>query len=395
MSKSAFNIRTKTGRDKLLPRNEPYFEATQQGQALGYRKISIDPHHGTWIARLTINRKKHYHKLTNIGTDRNPHTKALKEANKWFTMFLSGINTEYTLLNATEDYIKYTEGKRTQKATRLVKGHFKTIPENLLSLPLYKVTTVQLRDWRDSHLIHPPPTEPDAEESIRKNKNTTNRRWSDMNACLNMAFKNDHVDNDAVWRKITPFKGVHKGRDIFFTKDELHSIMEQSRDIGHGDDLHRLCKAGALTGFRIGELRNIQVKDFDTHHECVNITQSKTGARVAYLSEGSLQLFKDCCTSNGVPKEPDDFIFDYHGKQWKVDYHVELFNRITDLPKGSCFYCLRHYYASVALSIPNVTTDMVAKNIGTSVAMIEKFYGKFTSQSQRDTANKIKIDIGT
>ncbi len=36
---------------------------------------------------------------------------------------------------------------------------------------------------------------------------------------------------------------------------------------------------------------------------------------------------------------------------------------------------------------------MVAKNMGTSVAMIEKFYGKFTAQQQKDTANRIQIKI--
>jgi len=62
----------------------------------------------------------------------------------------------------------------------------------------------------------------------------------------------------------------------------------------------------------------------------------------------------------------------------------------ADLPKGSVFYCLRHYHISKAL-LAGVPTQIIAENCGTSVKMIEQHYGKFMNSDRLQMLNKINI----
>ena len=56
------NLKSKTGRDDLVPRREPYWHRVRKGLYLGYRKLVQGE--GTWIARLQDDQgKKKYQAL--------------------------------------------------------------------------------------------------------------------------------------------------------------------------------------------------------------------------------------------------------------------------------------------------------------------------------------------
>ncbi len=353
MAAITYEIQNKKVRKALPIRREPYFKTIEKGRAIGYRKTETV---GCWIAKLTIDRKRFYHSLA---ADQDDHSAALKEAQAWFKQKISGSDAAYTLDHFLIDYVKHLKAdNRAQSSVSLVEGIFRTIPDKLKKTRLSEITGVALQAWRDSFRI-----QTDDVEKDRKNKNTCNRKWSDLRAALNLAFRNNQVANDSPWRQIDPFKGAQKGRDIFFTDDELASIMTQAELVD--PDFHK-----HLSGDEV-------------------YVHGKTGGRTMFLSAAAEKFFKEC--SEG--KKPDDYLFDFRGKKWSSQHHAKLFQKITGLPEGSCFYCLRHYYISKALTTPDVTTEMTAKNVGTSIAMIEKFYGKFTAEHQREVARKIKINI--
>ena len=364
-------IINKTGRDKLKPRREPYWRMLQKGQHIGYRKTKISGH---WIARRTENRKKTTHALTAPPDD---YTEAKRQAEKWFDT--RGVNSKkYLLHDAIDAHLRYLELDRSSTTLATARHTFRSVPASMMRTPVMELTTQKLLAWRDSHRD---------KSRGRANQNSCNRRWADLRAALNRAFHHvDSVTSDTAWKKVMPYRGTLQGRDIFFSDKEVATILDQAKELDQ--DFYNLCLAGLITGARVGELRGIQVKDFDAGDSSVQVS-GKTGARIMYLSRSACELFVECCEG----KRASDYLLDYQGKKWPVQQHGRVFNKITGLPEGSVFYCLRHYYASKALTTPGVTTEMVAKNMGTSVAMIEKFYGKFTAQQQKDTANRIQIKI--
>ncbi len=62
-------IQSKTARDKLEPRREPYFDRIRTGLYVGYRKLPQGE--GSWIARRrNDDGKQEYHKLDVSGKPR-------------------------------------------------------------------------------------------------------------------------------------------------------------------------------------------------------------------------------------------------------------------------------------------------------------------------------------
>ena len=64
------------------------------------------------------------------------------------------------------------------------------------------------------------------------------------------------------------------------------------------------------------------------------------------------------------------------------------------LPEDTVFYSLRHTYASQCL-MAGMNVQLLAENMGTSVTMIEKHYGKFTklARQQQIEAGVPKLNL--
>jgi hypothetical protein len=59
--------------------------------------------------------------------------------------------------------------------------------------------------------------------------------------------------------------------------------------------------------------------------------------------------------------------------------------------RGACLYTFgRHSHLSAALKLKQTPVQVIAENVGTSQAMIERHYGKFTQEDRR-----AMIDAGT
>jgi site-specific recombinase XerD len=63
------------------------------------------------------------------------------------------------------------------------------------------------------------------------------------------------------------------------------------------------------------------------------------------------------------------------------------------LPKATTIYSLRHTYASQAL-LNGMNVQLLAENMGTSVAMIERHYGKFLAASRKKLIEASSLKLG-
>jgi len=97
-------IDTKTARNKLSIRREPYWYKLSAGEFLGYRKSTSSEGH--WISRKTENRK---HVCQSLNRDQNTTFSDAQKLARQFFERSSGIHTvDYTAQNAIDDYIPIT-----------------------------------------------------------------------------------------------------------------------------------------------------------------------------------------------------------------------------------------------------------------------------------------------
>ena len=154
------------------------------------------------------------------------------------------------------------------------------------------------------------------------------------------------------------------------------------------------------SGIRVGELRKLCWKDFWEAETDFGIqvgadVRGKTGSRDVVWQKGAGKIFSELlylAKSDFEKLNPDSH------KEWKLDRNrlvfchpdgkpVQTFKRsfyslldFADVPvfrngKARTIYSLRHYYATDRL-YEEVSPYLLAVQMGTSVEMLEKFYGQ-------------------
>lgn len=365
------NLKTKIGRDKLPPRPAPYFMPLDQGESLGLRKNKTGHQ---WVARLLHEGKYTSTKLEIEEQDpQKEFGVALRAAQEWFSLHRQGVKVDYTLKDAITDYLEYLRSEKSIVVWKTARGVLENVPAEIQSVPVHLLTTRQLDKWRVSFVINDGDV-----DTLRRSQNTSNRRWSDLRACLNRAFQQGYITDKSAWERIKPYGKVQRGRQIFWTTEEAQKLLECA--YATNNDMGLIVEAGLLTGCRIGELKALRAGDFDG--ETLTISDSKTGHRQMFLSHPAIKFFKKLAKN----KMPKAWLFTFQGHEWTEDRHHKLFRQIrtkADISEESTFYCCRHFYISRALG-SNVSVELIARNVGTSPAMIHQFYGKFTAEAQRE-----------
>ncbi|MDA9789416.1 site-specific integrase [Amylibacter sp.] len=147
----------------------------------------------------------------------------------------------------------------------------------------------------------------------------------------------------------------------------------------------------ANTGLRIGELRSLRWSDLRTVKtesgtRLIGEVHGKTGVREVVFQAGSEEYIRRLYDQrikelDGVPEGDGSVFCHKDGKPiqtMKRSFHSLL--KFAELPierngKPRTLYSLRHFYATQRLS--NETSPfLLAKQMGTSVEMLEKFYGQ-------------------
>lgn len=374
-------INTDTKLARLSIQREPYWEQLSKGRFLGYRKGAKPG--GTWVARL--GKKSGSIGKFRPGDDSSmDYESALQEAIKWCDREETGANRKYTVADCLQDYYKAQSIDRNPQTaaateTRLTK-HLtdedgKDLP--LLTADVRKLTTVELRSWRDSMVA-----DGDA-ETVRKSKDSANRTWSMLRAALNKAFDDDVVESDTAWKKVKPFKKVGKARDLFLTDQQVSDLLAHTTGA-----FHSLCKAAILTGARYGELAAAKVSDLKG--DGILHLDGKTGERDVFLSHEAEMFFKKQAKDK-LPEAPLLMSHDgYHWKHGQQQPPMKNAVRAAKLPADTVFYSLRHYHISKAV-LSGMSLLLIAQNCGTSVQMIQDHYGKFQPDNKRALMDLVEL----
>jgi hypothetical protein len=221
-------IDSKTARDSLKPRREPYWHKIKVGLHLGFRKPESGD--GTWIARRTEGTKKTYHALGHFVDTERPKRTAFDAAGAaalvWAGHVDAGVEVHGTQIEAA--CRAYVERQRSEKGNANANdaaGRFRRLVygKDFGRIRLDKLTTVKLRAWRDAQL----PKDAD-EEGERRAKDSINRNLATIKAALNMALADRLVSTDAGWKTVTAFERVGRRRELFLSREASAPFDGQS-----------------------------------------------------------------------------------------------------------------------------------------------------------------------
>jgi integrase len=147
----------------------------------------------------------------------------------------------------------------------------------------------------------------------------------------------------------------------------------------------------ANTGMRVGEARSLRWSDLrmikiDDSKQMVAWVQGKTGAREVVFQPGADSFVRRIYDLRleeleGAPK-PDEYVF-CHRDGSAVQSFKKSFQSLmkyAEIPvvrngMARTIYSLRHFYATKRLE-SEASPFLLAKQMGTSVEMLEKFYGQ-------------------
>lgn len=382
----ANKIDSKTKRDRLKVRREPYWAKVRAGAYVGYRRSSSSDSGGTWIARFRgEDGKQHYRSLDLCEhLPPNEYDAAVAEANKWFDSVKAGAKPKAgTVDEAADDYLEDLQARKGDKAKADAEGRIRRyIRPDFGSIRVDKLTTPRLRKWLNDFV----PAEGTVEQ-IRKAKASANRNLRTFKALLNHAHENGLAISSLAWDRVKAFekKKVEVARKAFLSRDQLQNLIDQT-----SGGFRNLVITGALTGARYGELCALRVRDLEKSAGLLHITQGKTGARVVPLTVDMKRHFSELAKN----KLPEAFLLSKDdGKPWGHSDQDELMRdavKAAKLPRDVVFYTLRHSFIAFAVN-SGMDIYSIAAITGTSVHMIEQHYAKLLKDRVRKAMARASI----
>ncbi len=395
MARSVRNpkLDTRTARAKLAERREPYWAVMAEGCAIGYRKGARA---GTWVARWRDKEGKQHYQSLGPADDHVEGAAALTfiqgqdKAREWFQTKAAeqaghGISAPITVAEACRRYVAYlkAEAKTAKDAEQRLNKH--VIP-NLGEKAVAELTLTELEAWRN-RLVRQDEDDPDAE---RRSKDTANRLLNYLKAALNrlMLDPKNGITDDRAWRFLKPFEAVGEARKVHLDGTQITRLLNKTTG-----GFKRLVTGALLTGCRAGELKAMRVSDFHAETSTLHVPSGKTGERDVVLTTEGVRFLERITAG----RKPDDLLFVRDdGSPWaKDDHHRPMAAAVDDaeLDPDTVFYSLRHTYASQAL-MAGMNVQLLAENLGTSVTMIERHYGKFTKLARRQMIEAAAPKLG-
>jgi len=228
------------------------------------------------------------------------------------------------------------------------------------------------------------------EETVRKSKDSANRVFTSLKAALNRAFADvdNGVQSDHAWRLVKPFRDVGSAREVFLDQNQCKRLINACPPA-----LRNLVTIAIISGARPpGELREVRVSRFRKDLKILSVN-GKNGPRDVVLSQEATDFLARI--SEG--KQPDDLLFpNEDGGEWTKSLHSRPMAKAVKaagLTEHVTIYCLRHTYASQTI-LNRMNLALLAENMGTSIAMLEKHYSHFIAQTKTDLIEETSFKLG-
>jgi integrase len=395
------NLENRTARARLKVAHKPYFRLIEHGLHLGYRRLPVGA--GTWVVRRYVNGK---YSVVNLRTPdggvvlADDFAEADGRAIMTFAQAQNAARIKpgqrvgpYTVAAACDDYLDYLRSDgRSERAIADAKSKLSIVKSDIGNVKTAALTSERLMRCRNRLVERGSPSTEDERRAARA---TANRTWKTLAAALNHAFRNDKIDSDKPWRKVSAFKGVDTARVRHLTVKVARRLINAC-----DPDFRNVVQAALQTGARYGELTRLTVADFNPDAGTVAIHRSKTSKpRHVILTDEGAALFQQLCEG----RSRDEIILRHRdGRAWGDDHQIEPMQRACkhariDPPIG--IHGLRHTWASLAV-MAGMPLMVVARNLGhRDTRMVERHYGHltadFVNEAIRSHAPRFGIETST
>lgn len=386
-------IDTKSGRDRLAERREPYWLKLESGRFVGYRKAATG---GFWLARYRDGSgKQHWTQLGQSSGD--DFTDAKRRAEAWFKTITGGGGVTVktgTVEAACEVYAKNLEKQGRTGAATEARGRFNQCinsvrlvgrknkreekGDRLGGILLDRLTRDDVEAWVDRM------------NDGARGKPTVNRNLRTLKAALTYAVKVGYAANPVAWETVDQLPNAERARDVFLDTDQRRALLDASPE-----NLRQFLTGLLYTGARPGELARATVADFDARQKTLTLRSAKgRGAKIRTravpLTAAAVALFTEAARDK-LPKAP--LFTGPDGGAWtkmQTSRAMRPAVKAARLPTATVPYSLRHAAVSEWLS-GGINPVTVAKFAGTSMAMIEKHYYKFIAAPALEKLEAVKL----
>lgn len=386
-------ITTVSGQNALPVRDAIYWHKLHVGQHLGLRKAKTSH---TWYARAYVE-KKQVRRALGAFDHMPPNERfcaASRTADEWFKHLDSGGTLHpVTVLEACERYIQELrddpdKGEASADSQAGFVRRFVT-KDKIAEVPVDKLNKGHVSDWR-KRMERKPVALPkrgkhcrntaDPAPPRKRSPASVNRNMVFLRAALRLAMADGFVATDQAWAQpLKPIRGVSGQRDLYLTRVQRQALIEHARE-----DAQPFLRALAELPLRVGSVAALRVADYDKRNKLLTIHKDKAGAgRTIPLPATAAKLIAE----EARDKLPSAPLFSrWDGEPWTATTWKDAVRNAVDaagLPQGTVAYTLRH---SVITDLTTGGLDplTVARLAGTSIAMIQRYYGKLRDDVARD-----------
>ncbi|WP_250534381.1 site-specific integrase [Caballeronia sp. AZ10_KS36] len=370
-------INSKTSRDRLAPRREPYWSRIRAGLYVGFRRTETGGH---WLGRLRTDEGRQ--RFVALGPDLPDFDTAAGRVLEWAArpVVEEAAPEAMTVRKACALYVEHQKLHKSEKAAKDSAARFRYMIDNqpIGALALADLKTVHILDWVRKQV------DGKEGESLRAAKDSANRQLSSFKAALNFAHRLGLIDTDAAWRAVAPFRAVGRRRQGFVPAADRERLLAAA-----APDFRALVTALLLTAARPGEIAGVRACDFDREQGTVQLT-GKTGFRVIPLSSAALAFFR----SRAEFRIGQALLFTTTGgARWRKESWGDAFDRAVSaagLDDSLVLYSIRHTAISEFIA-GGMDVFTVARMAGTSTAMIDKHYGHLRVDRTREALDRVNI----
>jgi integrase len=217
---------------------------------------------------------------------------------------------------------------------------------------------------------------------------TANRVLSLLSKALNLAeLWGYRPDGSNPCRHIP--KNRENKREYFLSSEELERLAvvlsEEEQTGGSMPSAILAIRLLILTGCRLGEILTLQWREVDFERQCLNLSDSKTGSRVVYLSAEALELLKACHREERNPyvisgKKEQAHLVNLR-KAW---YRIREKANLPDVR----IHDLRHTFASMAIK-QKVDLYYLSKLLGHKSIQTTQRYAHLVGDPLLEAANQV------
>jgi integrase len=408
------NLETRAARARLKVASKPYYRAIDEGLHLGYRRNKTG---GKWVMRSYSGAQTYIVEtiasaddaIDADGSEFLTFSQAQALARTRFVearRVAAGLPAKggpYTVRVCVDDYLAWLDQHKKSGRDARWRAEALIYPR-LGDVECSKLTTRQLKDWRDSVAAAPPRKRTkegeaqrfhtidvsDPAEALRRRQASANRVLTILKAALNQAWRDQKISSDQAWRALSPFGEADAARVRYLT-------VEESRRLINASDEHfrKLVRAALLTGCRFGELAAFNVGDYQPDSGTIQVRRSKGGkARHVVLTDEGQKLFAGLAAGRPnsavlLPKAD--------GGRWQKSHQTRPMAEAcaaARIDPPASFHTLRHSYASLAI-MGGAPLMVIARNLGhADTRMVEKHYGHMSTSYVADAIRAAVPNFG-